>query len=125
MLCAVFCGLCARNHSKKDRMPDKPIVMIVGGGGGAPTIPEKRQGKPGLQDCAGECTGALYTYLPSSMTPAAIREGHNPGPSKKKVSAAFREVYDNPPSTLKPGQSKEKRRKQMAAIAFAKARQKG
>lgn len=106
-------------------MADKAVVMIVGGGGGAPTIPDKPQGTPGLQDCAGECTGSMYGYLGKSMTPAAIREGHNPGPSKKKVAAAFREVYDNPPSTLKPGQSKEKRRKQMAAIAFSKARSKG
>lgn len=107
-------------------MAEKPaVVMIVSGGGGVPTIPDKPQGRPGLQDCAGECTGALYNYLPASMTPAAIREGHNPGPSKKKVAAAFREVYDNPPSTLKPGQSKEKRRQQLAAIAFSKARAKG
>lgn len=104
-------------------MADKPaVVMIVSGRGGVPTIPDTPQGTPGLQDCAGECTGALYKYIGKTFTPEALREGHNPGPSKKKVAAAFREVYDNPPSTLKPGQSKEKRRKQMAAIAFSKAR---
>jgi hypothetical protein len=104
---------------------EKPSVVMIVRNGGVPTIPEKMQGTPGLHDCAGECTGKMYGYLPSSMTPSAIREGHNPGPSKKKVAAAFREVYDNPPSTLKPGQSKAKRRSQMAAIAFSKARQKG
>lgn len=38
-----------------------------------------------------------------------------------KLSEAFREVYKNPPKTLKKGQSKTKRRKQMAAIAYSKA----
>lgn len=99
--------------------------MIVSGRGGVPTIPDPPQGKPGLQDCAGECAGPLYTYMGKTFTPAAIAEGHNPGPSKKKVAAAFREVYDNPPRALKPGQSKAKRRQQLAAIAFSKARAKG
>lgn len=107
-------------------MTQKPaVMMIVGWGGGAPTIPQPMQGTPGLQDCAGECTGPLYKYMGKTFTPEALREGHNPGPSKKKVAAAFREVYDNPPSTLKPGQSKAQRRQQMAAIAFSKARAKG
>jgi hypothetical protein len=106
-------------------MAEKPAVVMIVRNGGVPTIPEPMQGAPGLHDCAGECTGKMYSYMGKSFTTDAVREGHNPGPSKKKVAAAFREVYDNPPSTLKPGQSKVKRRSQMAAIAFSKARQKG
>ena len=108
-------------------MPDKPAVVMIVGGGGAPMIPQPMQGTPGLQDCAGECTGPLYTYLGKTFTPDALREGHNPGKSKsqKKLDAAMSETFHNPPSTLKPGQSKEKRRKQMVAIAFSKARAKG
>lgn len=109
-------------------MAEEPVKVVVQtyGRGGVPTIPPKVLGKPGLQECAREVTGPLYDYLPKSMTQAAIQEGHNPGkkrqPSPAKVEAAFREVYDNPPSTLQPGQSKEQRRQQMAAIAFSKAR---
>ena len=102
-----------------------PVVMVVSGRGGVPTIPEKMVGKPGLQRVADTCQGPLYDYLGAKKDPEVLAEGHNPGPSKKKVAAAFREVYDNPPSTLKPGQSQAKRRSQMAAIAFSKARQKG
>lgn len=43
---------------------------------------------------------------------------------KSKVDSAFHEVYENPPKTLKKGQSKAKRRKQMIAIALNKARSK-
>lgn len=39
----------------------------------------------------------------------------------EKLSEAFHEVYKNPPKTLKKGQSKAKRRKQMIAIALSKA----
>jgi hypothetical protein len=41
--------------------------------------------------------------------------------NKKALDEAFSEVYDNPPSTLKKGQSKSKHRKQMIAIALSKA----
>lgn len=43
-------------------------------------------------------------------------------PQSNKLKSAFKEVFNNPPSTLKKGQSKIKRRKQMIAIAFSKAR---
>lgn len=108
-------------------MAERPVAIIVTGRGGVPTIPDQPQGTPGIQDCAGECTGPLYKHLGASFTPAAIAAGHNPGKSKsqKKLDAAMSETFHNPPSTLKPGQSKEKRRKQMVAIAFAKARARG
>ena len=45
-------------------MPDKPdVVMIVGGGGGAPSIPPRHVGKPGVRDVAEMCTGKEYDYL--------------------------------------------------------------
>lgn len=109
-------------------MAEKPTaVLIVSGRGGVPTIPEKPQGAPGIQDCAEECTGSLYKHLGASFTPEAISAGHNTKgkpryPAKAKVAEAFHEVYQNPPSTLKPGQSKSQRRKQMTAIALSKAR---
>lgn len=108
-------------------MAEKPVtVMIVGGGGGAPMIPQQPQGTPGLQDCAGECTGSMYGYLGKSMTPAAIREGHNPGPSKKKVAAAMREVHTNEPSTVSRADVSDARKEKMRqAIAFSTARKKG
>lgn len=41
------------------------------------------------------------------------------------VEQSMREVFDNPPGTLKPGQSAEARRKQQVAIGLEKARSKG
>ena len=38
-----------------------------------------------------------------------------------KLSDAFREVHNKPPKTLKKGQSKKAKEKQMAAIAYSKA----
>lgn len=97
--------------------------MIVSGRGGVPTIPEPMQGKPGLHDCAGECTGAMYKHLGASFTPAAIAQGHNPAPSKKKVAAAMREVHQHEPSTVaRADVSKARKEKMRQAIAFSKAR---
>jgi hypothetical protein len=101
---------------------------MVGTRGGVPTIPTKPVGKPGLQDCAQECTGKLYDYLPASFTPAAIAEGHNRSgkkgqPSKAKVAAAFHEVMHNEPSTVARADVSEKRKQKMrVAIALNKAR---
>lgn len=103
-------------------MPETEIEIIVAGGGGAPRIPPRQVGKPGVRELGAECTGALYNYLPSSMTPAAINQGHNPKPSKAKVAAAMREVFTNPPSTLGKNQTKDERRKQLVAIGMSKAR---
>lgn len=109
-------------------MPDKPVMMIVGGGGGAPMIPQKPQGTPGLQDCAGECTGPLYKYMGKSFTPDALRAGHNPGRSKsqRKLDAAMSEVHRNIPSSVEAtGKTGQAREKMLAAVAFSKARAKG
>lgn len=106
-------------------MPDKPVAIIVSGGGGAPRIPPRVPGKPGIVECADSCTGPEYNYLKGMKNQSVLRQGHNPKPSKKQVADAFSEVYANPPSTLKPGQSKAARRKQMTAIALSKARAKG
>jgi Family of unknown function (DUF6496) len=43
----------------------------------------------------------------------------------KIVSKTMREVFDNPPSTVKPGQSAEATRKQKVAIGLSKAREAG
>lgn len=108
-------------------MAEKPaIVMIVSGRGGVPTIPEKPPGTPGLQDCAGECTGSMYKYMGKTFTPEALRAGHNPGPSKKKVAAAMREVHTNEPSTVARADVSDARKEKMRqAIAFSKARKRG
>jgi hypothetical protein len=112
-------------------MAEKPAVVMIVRNGGVPTIPEKMQGTPGLQDCAGECTGPMYGYMGKSFTPDAVREGHNPGrppgrPSQKKVAAAFHEVMHNEPSTVARADVSEKRKQKMrVAIALNKARQKG
>ena len=45
--------------------------------------------------------------------------------SKKIIEDSMREVFDNPPSTVKPGQSAEATRKQKVAIALSKSRDKG
>ena len=45
--------------------------------------------------------------------------------SKKIVEESMREVFENPPSTVKPGQSAEATRKQKVAIGLSKARDKG
>lgn len=45
--------------------------------------------------------------------------------SDKIVAQNMREVFDNPPSTLKPGQSAEAKRKQQVAIGLSKAREAG
>ena len=45
--------------------------------------------------------------------------------SKTIIEESMREVFDNPPSTVKPGQSAEATRKQKVAIGLSKARDKG
>jgi Family of unknown function (DUF6496) len=45
--------------------------------------------------------------------------------TEKIVAKNMREVFDTPPSTLKPGQSAEARRKQQVAIGLSKAREAG
>lgn len=106
-------------------MSDKPVLMIVGGGGGAPQIPPRTVGKPGIVEVASQCTGPEYAYLKGMRDQATIAQGHNPKPSKKKVAAAMREVFSNPPSTLGKNQTKAERRKQLVAIGMSKARAKG
>jgi Family of unknown function (DUF6496) len=43
----------------------------------------------------------------------------------KIIEKNLREVFESPPSTLKPGQSTEARRKQQVAIGLSKAREAG
>ena len=45
--------------------------------------------------------------------------------SKQIIAESMREVFDNPPSTVKPGQSAEATRKQKVAIGLSKAKAKG
>jgi ribosomal protein L23 len=46
--------------------------------------------------------------------------------AKKKLEAAFREVYTDEPSTVtRANVSGEKKRKMLAAVAYAKARKSG
>jgi hypothetical protein len=45
--------------------------------------------------------------------------------SKQIVKESMREVFDNPPSTLKPGTSAAATRKQQVAIGLSKAREAG
>ena len=45
--------------------------------------------------------------------------------SEKIVAKNLKEVFDNPPSTLKPGKSAEATRKQQVAIGLSKARAEG
>jgi hypothetical protein len=45
--------------------------------------------------------------------------------SDKVVARQMREVFDDPPSTVKPGQSAEATRKQKVAIALSKSREAG
>ena len=45
--------------------------------------------------------------------------------TEKIVAKNMREVFDNPPSTLKPGKSAEATRKQQVAIGLSKAREAG
>ena len=45
--------------------------------------------------------------------------------SKQIVKESMQEVFDNPPSTLKPGKSAEATRKQQVAIGLSKAREAG
>lgn len=45
--------------------------------------------------------------------------------TERLTSAAFREVRDNPPSTLDPSKTGEAREAQMTAIALSKAREAG
>lgn len=49
----------------------------------------------------------------------------NPTKSEKIVAKNMREVFDNPPSTVKPGQSAEATRKQKVAIGLSKSRAAG
>lgn len=46
-------------------------------------------------------------------------------PTERKVEAAFREVRNNPPSTLDPLKTGAAREAQITAIALSKARQAG
>jgi hypothetical protein len=103
-------------------MAEKPVAIIVSGGGGAPQIPPRQVGKPGVREVADMCTGPEYAYLKGMRDQATIAQGHNPPPSKKKVAAAMREVFTNPPSTLGKNQTKEERRQQLVAIGMSKAR---
>lgn len=45
--------------------------------------------------------------------------------SDKIVERSMREVFDNPPSTVKPGKTGEAKRKQQVAIGLSKARAAG
>lgn len=45
--------------------------------------------------------------------------------SKQIVKESMREVFDHPPSTLKPGKSAEATRKQQIAIGLSKAKAAG
>jgi hypothetical protein len=45
--------------------------------------------------------------------------------SKKIIEDAMSEVFEHPPSTVKPGQSAEATRQQKVAIGLSKARDKG
>lgn len=59
--------------------------------------------------------------------PVKRKSSHNSSHrgSKGILRRAIREVTKKPPSTLKPGQSRPKRRRQLLAIAFSKARRAG
>ena len=48
-----------------------------------------------------------------------------PTKTEKIVAKNMREVFDNPPSTLKPGTSAEATRKQQVAIGLSKSRAEG
>ena len=49
----------------------------------------------------------------------------NASRNKRIIRAAFREVNENPPSTLDPSKTGAERRAQMTAIALSKAREEG
>jgi hypothetical protein len=74
-------------------------------------------------------------YYRSATKRSGRRTGGNPGrakasnpgkrttPPRKKLEAAFREVYRETPSTVKRAKvTGERKRKMLAAIAFSKAR---
>jgi hypothetical protein len=74
-------------------------------------------------------------YYRSATKRSGRRAGGNPGrskaanpgkrttPPRKKLEAAFREVYRETPSTVKRAKvTGERKRKMLAAIAFSKAR---
>jgi hypothetical protein len=104
-------------------MADKPVAILVSGGGGAPRIPPRQVGKPGVREVADMCTGPEYAYLKGMRDQATIQQGHNPKPSKKKVAAAFAEVMHNEPSTVARADVSEARKQKMrVAIALSKAR---
>ena len=48
-----------------------------------------------------------------------------PTRTEKLVAKNMREVFESPPSTLKPGKSAEATRKQQVAIGLSKARAEG
>lgn len=59
--------------------------------------------------------------------PSHPRSSHNSSHTKssRKLTSAIKEVRSNPPSTLKKGQGKKERMRQLLAIAFSKARKRG
>ena len=110
----------------------EPAPSLPYGGGGAPTIPRRQVGSPGIVEIGDQCTGPEFNYLKKLKDPVVLKQGHNPKkrpgrPSKSQqlVTESMREVFSHPPSTLGTDQTQEERRKQMVAIGMSKARARG